>query len=134
MEPKAGSPRDVPEIREAIVLFEAWEASLNDLGAAKGFTEAVQILDDFLECHPETPHRAFISNLKISNTRRLLRQLAQIDKRDFSLWLEYAISAVAAVSNEADSVMTAHPELKADFEGFLAVWGSAVTDALHRVQ
>lgn len=134
MDPKAGSPRNVPEIRQAIALFEAWEASINDLRAAKGFTEAVQILDDFLECEPETPHRAFIRNLKISNTRRLLRQLAQVDEGDFSLWIEYAISAVAAVSSEADCVMTAHPDLKADFESFRAVWGKAVTDALHRIQ
>jgi hypothetical protein len=128
------SPRDVPEIREAIALFEAWEASINDLNAAKGFTEAVQILDDFLETEPQTPHRTFIHNLKISNTRRLLQQLAKVDKADFSLWLEYAVSAVAVVSNEAQSLMKANPELEADFASFQKVWGSAVTDALHRIQ
>jgi hypothetical protein len=129
-----GSARSVPEIREAIALFEAWEASINDLSATKGFTEAVQILDDFLECEPESPHRAFIQNLRISNTRRLLQQLAKVDKKDFSLWLEYAVSAVAAVSNEAESLMNANPDLKKDFDSFLTVWGSAVTDALHRIQ
>jgi hypothetical protein len=134
MQPRAGSGRSVPEIREAIVLFEAWEASINDVNAAKGFSEAVQILDDFLESEPETPHRPFIQNLKISNTRRLLQQLAKVDKRDFSLWLEYAVSAVAVVSSEAQSLMNANPELKADFDSFLTVWGSAVTDALHRIQ
>ncbi len=128
------SPRDVPEIREAIALFEAWEASINDLEAAKGFTEAVQILDDFLESDPQTPHRAFVRNLKISHTRRLLQQLAKVDRADFSLWLEYAVSAVAAVSNEAESLMKANPELEADFASFQKVWGSAVTDALQRIQ
>jgi hypothetical protein len=127
-------PRGVPEIREAIRLFEAWEASINDLSAAKGFTEAVQILDDFLECEPDTPHRAFIRNLKISNTRRLLRQLAKVDKKDFSLWLEYALSAMAVVSNEAESLMSADPALKADFATFQKVWGSAVNEALQRIQ
>ena len=126
--------REVPEIREAIALFEAWEASINDLNAAKGFTEAVQILDDFLESEPQTPHRTFIQNLKISNTRRLLQQLAKLDKADFSLWLEYAVSAVAVVSNEAESLMKANPGLAADFASFQKVWGSAVTDALHRIQ
>ena len=130
----ADSARSVPEIRDAIALFEAWEASINDVGAARGFTEAVQILDDFLECEPDTPHRAFIQNLKISNTRRLLQQLTKVDKKDFSLWLEYAVSAISAVNNEAESVMRAHPELKADFASFLKTWGSAVTDALQRIQ
>jgi hypothetical protein len=128
------SARDVPEIREAIALFEAWEASINDLDAAKGFTEAVQILDDLLESDPDTPHRTFIHNLKISHTRRLLQQLAKVDKADFSLWLEYAVSAVAVVSHEAESLMKANPELEADFASFQKVWGSAVTDALHRMQ
>jgi hypothetical protein len=94
----------------------------------------VQILDDFLDGEPETPHRKFIENLKISHTRRLLQQLAKVDKKDFSLWLEYAVSAVAAVSNEANSLMAADPGLKADYESFLKVWGSAVTEALQRIQ
>jgi hypothetical protein len=130
----SNAAREVPEIREAIALFEAWEASINDLNAAKGFTEAVQILDDFLQSEPQTPHRTFIQNLKIANTRRLLQQLAKLDKADFSLWLEYAVSAVAVVSNEAESLMKANPELAADFASFQKVWGTAVTDALHRIQ
>jgi hypothetical protein len=128
------SPRSVPEIQEAIRLFEAWEASINDLAAARGFTEAVQILDDFLECEPDTPHRTFVSNLKISNTRRLLLQLTKVDRNDFSLWLEYALSAISVVRNEADSLMNADPGLKADLASFEKVWGSAVTDALQRIQ
>ena len=92
------------------------------------------MLDDYLECEPDTPHRTFIQNLKISNTRRLLRQLTKIDKKDFSLWLEYAISAVAAVSNEAQSLLNADPELKGDFAAFQKAWGSAINDALQRIQ
>jgi hypothetical protein len=129
-----GNARNVPEIREAIALFEAWEASINDVGAAKRFTEAVQMLDDYLEYEPHTPHQAFIRNLKLSNTRRLLQQLSKVDKKDFGLWLEYALSALSAVSDEAQSVMSASPELAADLASFQKVWGTAVTDALHRIQ
>lgn len=64
--------RDVPEIREAIALFESWEKSINDSAAARRFTEAVQLLDDYLEAEPETPYRELIRNLKTSNTRSLL--------------------------------------------------------------
>jgi hypothetical protein len=131
---KTPDPRSVSEIRQAIALFEAWEVSINDLEAAKGFTEAVQILDDFLECEPDTPHRTFIRNLKVTNTRRLLQQLAKVDKRDLSLWLEYALSAVAVVGDEAKSLMDSDAELKADFASFQKLWGSAVTNALHHIQ
>ena len=128
------SARTVPEIREAIALFESWERSVNDLHAARGFTEAVQMLDDYLECEPETPHRAFIQNLKRSNTRRLLQQLARVDRKDFSLWLEYALAALSAVDKEARCAVAADPDLRRDLEAFLQVWGDAVADALKRVQ
>lgn len=128
------SARDVPEIREAVALFESWERSINDLHAAKGFTEAVQILEDYLECEPDTPHRAFIQNLKLSNTRRLLQQLARVDKKDFSLWLEYAIAALSAVDKEAQSVMDANPDLRKDLDSFKHVWGDVLAEALKRAQ
>jgi|SRR6185295_10821147 len=130
----AASPRDVPEIREAVALFEAWERAINDLHAAKGFTEAVQILDDYLECEPESPHRAFVQNLRLSNTRRLLQQLTRVDRRDFSLWLEYALAALAAVGDEAQSALAADPGLKKDLDAFRRAWGDALAHALKRVQ
>jgi hypothetical protein len=130
----SASPRAVPEIREALALFEAWERSINDAHAAARFTEAVQILDDYLECEPDSPHKAFIHNLRLSNTRRLLQQLTRVDKRDFSLWLEYALAVLAAVENEAQSVIKANPELKKDLDSFKHVWGDALAQALKRVQ
>jgi hypothetical protein len=130
----SASPRTVPEIRAAIELFEAWERSINDLHAAKGFTEAVQVLDDYLESEPDSPHRAFIQNLRLSNTRRLLQHLTRLDRNDFSLWLEYALAALAAVDKEAQSVIEAHPELKKDLDAFKSVWGDALAQALKRVQ
>lgn len=129
----SGNPRAVPEIRAAIALFESWERSINELHAAKGFTEAAQILDHYLEAEPDSPHRGFIQNLRLSNTRRLLQQLARVDKKDFSLWLEYALAALAAVENEAQSVMAAHPELRKDLDSFRQLWGEALAQALRRV-
>jgi len=122
----------VPEIQQAIALFESWERSINDLHAATGFTEAVQILDDYLESEPDSPHQAFIQNLRLSNTRRLLQQLARVDKKDFSLWLEYALAALAAVENETRSVVAAHPDLEKDLDSFKLVWGETVAKALDR--
>lgn len=134
MESKPTGPRSVPEIREAVALFEAWERSINEVDSARRFTEAVQLLDDYLESEPDSPHKPFIQNLRLSNTRRLLRQLALVDRKDFSLWLEYALSVLAAVDREAQSVMAANPELRKDLDAFLNVWGDALAEALKRVQ
>lgn len=118
--------REVPEIRQAIALFESWEKSINDYAAARRFTEAVQLLDDYLEAEPETPYREFIRNLKTSNTRRLLQQLARVDKKDFAIWVEYALLVLSMVDKEAASVMATQPELKKDFDAFLGVWRDAL--------
>ena len=126
--------REVPEIRQAIALFESWEKSINDYAAARRFTEAVQLLDDYLEAEPQTPHRGFIRNLKTSNTRSLLRHLARVDRKDFSLWLEYAMLVGSLVDKEAESLMAKQPELKKDFDAFLGVWGETLKEALRRVQ
>jgi hypothetical protein len=134
MASEPASARAVPEIRQAVALFEAWERSINDVHAAGRFTEAVQILDDYLECEPDSPHKAFIHNLRLSNTRRLLQQLARLDKRDFSLWLEYALAVLASVDNEAQSVIAADPGLRKDLDSFKQVWGDALAQALKRVQ
>lgn len=128
------TPRSVPEISEAIALFESWEESINDYAAARRFTEAVQLLDDYLAGEPDTPHREFVRNLKTSNTRSLLRQLARVDRKDFSLWLEYALLVAALVDKEAQSVMAKQPELKRDFDAFLGVWKETLMEALQRVQ
>jgi hypothetical protein len=126
--------REVPEIREAIALFESWEKSINDYAAARRFTEAVQLLEDYLEAEPQTPYREFIQNLKTSNTRSLLRHLSRVDRKDFSLWLEYAMLVSSLLENEAESVMAKQPELKKDFDAFLGVWGETLKEALKRVQ
>ena len=126
------SPRSVPEIREALALLEAWERSVNDADAARGFTEAVQMLDDYVEAEPDTPHRAFIQNLKLAHTRRLLQQLATVDRRDFGLWLEYAVTALKLLERESEAVLAARPELKADLGAFQAIWGETLAAAVRR--
>jgi hypothetical protein len=68
--PSTTDPRNVPEIREAIALFEKWEAGITDPAAAGRFAEAIQLLDEYRESEPDSPHKAFVQNLKVSNARR----------------------------------------------------------------
>jgi hypothetical protein len=124
------SARNVPEIREAIELFEKWERGFNDPAAAAHFTEALELLAGYLEGEPDSAHRSFIQNLRLTNTRRLLQLLVQVDKRDFGLWLEYAMAVATLVDKEAASVMAAQPALKKDYDAFLGVWKDALFTAV----
>jgi hypothetical protein len=127
------SPRSIPEIREAISLFERWEADVKGPAAAGRFAEAVELLDDYLEAEPDSPHQRFVQNLKVSNTRRLLQLLKGVDKNDVSSWMEYVSVVFLVLKDEVEALMAAHPEVKEDFEAFLAVWGREYAEALQEV-
>lgn len=75
MENRDMDPRTVPEIREAIALFEEYERSSLNYAAAKKFIAAVDLLNDYLDSEPDSPHKDFIDQLRFSNTRSLLRNL-----------------------------------------------------------
>ena len=113
------NPRSVPEIREASALFEAWEQNLRDPSAAQRLAEAVQLLDDYLDCEPGSPHRPFIENLKLANARRLLRLLGEVDRSDLATWVEYADVLVRLLEQEMQAAIAADASLKGAFEAFL---------------
>jgi hypothetical protein len=117
------NPRSLPEIREASALFEAWERNVRDPGAAQRFGEAVQLLDDYLEGEPDSPHRAFIKNLKLANARRLIRLLGEVDKSDLSAWVQYADVLVRLLDREAQAAIAADASLKQALDGFLKPLG-----------
>ena len=112
-------PRSVPELREASALFEAWERNVRDPGAAQRFGEAVQLLDDYLECEPDSPHRPFIGNLRLANARRLLRLLGEVDKSDLAAWVEYADVLVRLLDRDAQAAIAGDASLKGALDAFL---------------
>ena len=116
-------PRSVPEIREASALFETWERNPRNPGAAQRFGEAVQMLDDYLECEPDSPHRPFIENLKLANARRLIRLLGQVDKSDLSAWVEYADVLVRLLDSDAQAAIAGDASLKSAVDAFLKPLG-----------
>lgn len=123
-------PRDEPEIREALALLRRWESAAADPEAAGRFSQAIELLDGYLEGDPETPHRAFVENVKVAHTRRLLQQLARVDPREFGLWLEYALAVMSLVKGEAEALQKKHPDLRRDVDAFLGVWRGTLEQAV----
>lgn len=123
-------PRTVPDIADAIELFEQYERSCGDLSAIRGFAEAVEILNDYLEYEPGSPHRDFIQNLKFSYTRALLRKLAAVDKEDVTSWCEHIFTVLVPLQSESETLMVIYPELRADFDAFFDTWKEDLARAL----
>lgn len=108
-----GDPRSVPEIGAALELFSRWEKAPDDPGAADLFTRALEQLAD---CE-EQEHQAFIRNVRLANTRRLLNQLSRVRVSDLANWAGY--SAILQSSGEAQSVIAEQPELKKVLDAFV---------------
>lgn len=119
-----------PEIREAIALFESWEAGIRDPVAATRFADAVALLDDYLQAEPDSPHAGFVRNLKAANTRRLLQLLQQVDRSDLSSWMEYVHVLALVLADGVEALVSTQPELKAELDAFIAVWGKEYVEAL----
>ena len=91
-----GDPRSVPEI-----------------GAADLFARALEQFDD---CG-EQEHRAFIRNVRVAKTRRLLNQISRVRVGELANWAGY--SAILQSSAEAQTVIAEHPELRKVLDAFL---------------
>jgi hypothetical protein len=121
VEHKNIDPKTIPEIREAIRLFEEFERSSYSYTEANKFNEAVDLLNDYLDSEPDSIYKDYIQRLRLSYTRSLLRNLARVDKADFISWGQYVFT-IFKVKGEADALMLKFPELKADFDEFLNIW------------
>jgi hypothetical protein len=108
-----GDPRSVPEIGAALRLFEAWEKAVDDPGAAELLQQAFEQLDDYAE----DEHEAFVRNVRLANTRRLLNQLSRVRVSDLANWAGY--SAILQSSAEAQAVIAQQPELGKVLDAFV---------------
>ena len=123
-------PRSEPEIKEAIALFDSYERAGASYTDARKFKVAVQILDDYLEENPGSPHLAFIQNLKLSYTRRLMQRIASVNKADLESSLEHIVLVAALVKDEAEKLMSQFPEHKRDWDRLIGEWAYVIAHAL----
>jgi hypothetical protein len=115
-------PRAVPEIREALALLEAYEASGARHEDARSFQHAFEILDDFVEDDPDTPHLQFINNIRYAHTRRMLQRLGSVDPSDLAASIEHVVVLVETVAKETERLLAEHPDLRKDYDRLMGAW------------
>lgn len=127
------NPRSVPEIAEATQLLEGYERSAAHNADARDFSAAVEMLDDYLDENPQSIHRQFIENLRLSHTRRMLQKLSSLPPGDFSS-MEHLCLVLVTVRKEAENVMQRHPDLQRAYDALLKAWGEPLAKVLIRFQ
>jgi hypothetical protein len=112
---------DIEEIKDAMGMLIKFEENLPSIENIEDFSDAIEMLNNYLTDHPETSHKVFINNLKITYTRRVLQFLKSINSNEFTNWLRVVV-ALLEVKGETEKLLKSSSELKKDYVGFFAEW------------
>ena len=113
-------PRSVPDIRDALAALERYDRSNAEYDDAHAFREALESLADYLEDEPDTPHRAFIANVRETYLRRLIEKLERLKNADDFTVLQHIVILTDAAAAEVQRLLDAHPALRPAVDALLA--------------
>jgi aminopeptidase N len=113
-------PRCVPEIRAALAAFDQYERSSAEYEDAQAFREALEALADYLEDEPDTPHRAFIANVRETYLRRMLERLGRLKHADDFAVIAHVVILRETAADEVRELLKTQPELRPAFDMLVA--------------
>jgi hypothetical protein len=119
-ESTAMDARSVPEIREALAALERYERSNAEYDDAQSFREALEALADHMEDEPDTPHRAFIANVRETHLRRMLERLDRLKNADDFNVIAHVVILTETARDEVRRLLQAHPALQPGFDQLLS--------------
>jgi hypothetical protein len=126
--------KELPEdVRKARSLLEEFERSSSHSKKIRYFENGINILDDYLEDFPQSPHKEFIMNIKLAYTRTLINQLNKI-RPDMDEWVDYISLLFSKVKKEVDRVQETNPDLKANYEDFINLWANELIEETRKME
>jgi hypothetical protein len=127
-------------IAEARELLKEFEKSPG-LSKKSCFSEAIEILNNFLAEHPDSEFSERANNLKNTYTEELIKRLGATCFSNPDDWLKTITWLIELeFHSERETVLKKHPELEKDWRKFLDRWGhelgeefAKVLKLLHRI-
>ena len=117
------------DIAEARVLLERAERESDPEQETRHIEEALLLLETADDPTPEEAR--LIANLRMSYTRRLLTKVPKLKSVSFDVWLLY-FNVLVTLASEVEALTTADPELAANRQEFVAMWGPAALAAIEK--
>jgi hypothetical protein len=111
-------PEDLKRARQLLDEAERAEKPKDRL---RGYKSAFALMDKHNEANPGSPHADFISNIRRTYTRALVRELPITADSDFNDWLGHAL-LLTKLSNELDDLTMSDPELRQQYDDFLMLY------------
>lgn len=109
------------ELKEAVNLLKEFEKSDSHRIKTRTFSDAIDLLRDYVEESPDSSHLDFIENIRTSYTRILLQQLNSISQIEIEDWYNY-FAPVSKVQSEVTKILSENPILKDGFTNFISIW------------
>ncbi len=117
------------DISQARVLLERAERESDPEQETRHIEEALLLLDTAEDATAE--EATLIANLRMSYARRLLTKVPKLKSVSFETWLFY-YNVLVALASEVDALTAADPELAANRQEFVAMWGPEVLAAIEK--
>ncbi len=117
------------DISEARVLLERAERESDPEQETRHIEEALLLLETADDPTPEETR--LIANLRMSYARRLLTKAPKLKAASFEVWLFY-FNVLITLASEVEALTTADPQLAANRQEFVAMWGPEVLAAIEQ--
>ena len=115
-------PERPDEVKEAVNLLKEFEKSESHTKRTRNFNDGIDLLNDYVEENPDSPHLVFIENIKTSYTRKLLEQLNNIKQIEIVDWVYYWALLLLKINSEVTKIVSEKPVLKEELENFLSIY------------
>lgn len=110
--------RHPEEIDEAANLLKKFERSQDHSKRTNFFSEAVEILNSYLEAFPDSSQQGYISRIKLAYTKKLLEELPSLGAVDLIEWFSYIRLLHIQVTNEVDLLSKENKNLRRNVKQF----------------
>ena len=117
------------DIAEARVLLERAERESDPEQETRHIEEALLLLETADASTPEETR--LIANLRMSYARRLLTKAPKLKSVSFEVWLFY-FNVLVTLASEVEALTAADPELAANRQEYVAMWGPEVLAAIEK--
>jgi len=119
-----------PNLQEAREQFALSESESDPTAKLDALEEALALVDELLE-EPGIPQtdKTVAHNVRRSYLRTLLQQLIQLRNVEILDWCGYIRLLMIDYKKEVQAILSADPNLKANYDSFVALWSKEFRNA-----
>ena len=106
------------DLSAALDLLRRSESSQDHEESADLLTDAIHLIDEYLDENPDSAHAPRMRNLKLTHTRRILSDITNAGHLNFVEWAGYLLLLIGKLEPEVQQLMAQDPNLRSGYDRF----------------